>query len=361
MAAANNPLEGLNASSQTVSKQSHHIGGIRVHVHGVEELPSNSTSVAILWLLHPRLQTHESMIPVAAAAIHSWNARLKSGNHGRSGAGKGLLAVSFDQRNHGERMVDALGNEGWRQGNERHAQDMFSIYAGTAQDTSLLIDYIGAYVFPANEKKVDQHLALGISLGGHSVWHCLMHDERITAGVVVIGCPDYVRLMSDRARLSKLATFAETSPPGRDFLGSRDFPKPLVEAIEKYDPAGLLLGELDTVTGSDHLDEPSEAEKKRLRPILRDSLGGKRIMCLSGGADKLVPYKQSEPFLTWLKHALRKDGGWFNDRGTVLEDIVDKEAGHVYSEKMKVEAMRFVCETLAGDGPTIATSRTSKI
>lgn len=189
----------------------------------------------------------------------------------------------------------------------------------------------------------------------------MLSDPRITAGVVVIGCPDYVRLMSDRARLSKLSSYVSTSPPGCDFLGSADFPKGLIEAVEKFDPAGLLLGELDIVTGDEYLHEPSEAEKTRLRPILRDSLGGKRILCLSGGADKLVPYKMAVPFLSWLKNALKKDGGWFNDRGTVLEDIVDEEAGHEYSKKMKKEAVRFIAETLANDGGVRSGSRTSKI
>ena len=41
---------------------------------------------------------------------------------------QGLIAVSFDQRNHGSRKIDELANQDWRSGNERHAQDMFSIY-----------------------------------------------------------------------------------------------------------------------------------------------------------------------------------------------------------------------------------------
>ena len=236
-----------------------------------------------------------------------------------------------------------------------------TIADGTARDTSLLIDFLPAYVFPTNDHKITSHLVLGISLGGHAAWHCLLQDPRIIAGVVVIGCPDYVRLMTDRARLSKLATYTSSDPPGRDFLGSADFPKALNEAVEKYDPAGLLLGELEADLGKQRPAEPSEAEKTRLRPVMRDALGGKRILCLSGGADKLVPYKCGEPFLQWLKAALRKDGGWFSDRGTVLEDVVDAEAGHVYSEKMKVEAVRFISETLAEQGSAVAGSRTSKI
>jgi dienelactone hydrolase len=34
---------------------------------------------------------------------------------------------------------------------------------------------------------------MGISLGGHAAWQVLFADPRVTAGVVIIGCPDYMR------------------------------------------------------------------------------------------------------------------------------------------------------------------------
>ena len=40
--------------------------------------------------------------------------------------GKDLLVVAFDQRNHGERIVDSLGNESWEK-NKGHAIDMYAI------------------------------------------------------------------------------------------------------------------------------------------------------------------------------------------------------------------------------------------
>lgn len=186
---------------------------------------------------------------------------------------------------------------------------------------------------------------LGISLGGHAAWQCLLHDPRIMTAVIVIGCPDYARLMSDRARLSKLQTWTNSVPPGSQFLGSKDFPKGLVEAIEKWDPAGLLIGELDTVAGDDDLHEPSAEEKRRLTPLMKSCLQGKRILNLAGGADRLVPYKCAEPFLTWLKKAIAKDG-WFKDSGVLLEDIVFEGVGHEMSEGMVKEVVRFVGDTL---------------
>ena len=68
------------------------------------------------------------MEPIAASAILDWNARLQDGTASTRQTSQGLIAVAFDQRNHGSREVDKLSNEAWRSGNPKHAQDMFSIY-----------------------------------------------------------------------------------------------------------------------------------------------------------------------------------------------------------------------------------------
>lgn len=121
------PLKTFDSSGRpkpaAVSQKVFAIAGISVTVFGLEELSSQATGVACLWLLHPRLATQERMTNIAASAITDWNGKTK-GNQ----SAKGLIAVSFDQRNHGTRMVDPLANEAWRQGNPRHAQDMFSIF-----------------------------------------------------------------------------------------------------------------------------------------------------------------------------------------------------------------------------------------
>lgn len=182
---------------------------------------------------------------------------------------------------------------------------------------------------------------LGISLGGHAAWHCLLHDPRISTAIIVIGCPDYVRLMSDRARLSKLKTWTESSPPGSEFLGSEDFPPGLVEAVEKWDPAGLFGKALGNITPSDGVHDPSVEEQERLVPLMRHCLQGKRVLNLAGGADKLVPYKCAEPFLSWLKKAIGSEG-WFQDGEVVLEDKIFDGVGHDMSEGMVKEVLRFM-------------------
>ncbi|KIV82035.1 hypothetical protein PV11_04173 [Exophiala sideris] len=343
------PPTGSTAHSiphpEPISAATYHIAGILTTVFGLNELPQGTTDVAVLWLLHPRLQTQKCMAPFAAHFITEWNNH--SSKHPKSK--KGLIAVSFDQRNHGTREVSAIANEAWRSGNEHHAQDMFSCYAGTALDTSLLLDYLSGYIFPHSERRIVQNLVMGISLGGHAAWHCVMQDPRITAAIVTIGCPDYSRLMADRARLSKRKTWLDTQ--GREFLGSSDFPPALVETVRKSDPAGLLWSGsgLNRRPGQEHLhDEITSEEKAKIMPTMVRCFGNKRILNLSGGSDKLVNYSHSKPFLDWLKKSIGK-GGWFEGGDLYLEDIVYEGVGHDVPPAMVEPMVKFVIETLDGE------------
>jgi pimeloyl-ACP methyl ester carboxylesterase len=278
------------------------------------------------------------MAPIANQVISTWNART-GGNHP-----KGLIAVAFDQRNHGSRKVDELHNQAWREGNDTHAQDMFSCYHGTAADTSQLINHLESYIFTSpNDPKITHHFALGISLGGHATWHCLLSDPRITAGVVGIGCPDYTRLLTDRARLSKRKTYTETTPPGAQFLGSADFPQALMEAVAQHDPAGLLLPGIFNPIGDDTI--PDQTALNRFNKLVKERLQGKQILNLSGKADKLVPYAAGEPFLNVFKHVLAQDPSL----NVVFEDVLFDGVGHAFPPAMAEKAAEWLCDVLAKD------------
>lgn len=84
--------------------------------------------VSCLYLMHPRLSTADSMEGFACHAIADWNNRLREGRVSVSQQNRGLIAVAFDQRNHGSRLVDKLSNCAWKEGNPKHAQDMFATY-----------------------------------------------------------------------------------------------------------------------------------------------------------------------------------------------------------------------------------------
>jgi len=111
---------------QAVSTQSYVVAGIEVVIQGLEELRPKTKSITCLWMLHPRLDTKETMAPLAATMIQEWNLHIESGKAGMNPVG--LITVSFDQRNHGGRLASKIANETWRDGNVNHAQDMFSSY-----------------------------------------------------------------------------------------------------------------------------------------------------------------------------------------------------------------------------------------
>lgn len=124
-----NPLENSYPSAAPkISLRTFHIAGILTDVYGLDELPKNCNSISCLWLLHPRLSNKQAMTSMAANSIIEWQQRQRSSPHAAS---KGIIAVAFDQRNHGTRLVDKLANEAWRSGNETHAQDMFRLVNGT--------------------------------------------------------------------------------------------------------------------------------------------------------------------------------------------------------------------------------------
>ena len=160
----------------------------------------------------------------------------------------------------------------------------------------------------------------------------MLGDPRITAGVVGIGCPDYTRLLTDRARLSKRKTYKDTTPPGSAFLGSPDFPQALQDTIAQYDPAGLLLPGMFNPLGDD--TPPDQAQLTRMN--------------LSGQADKLVPYSAGEPFYKIFKQVLAED----SSLDIVFEDVLFEGVEHAFPKPMADKAAEWLCDILAtDDGP----------
>ncbi|KAI1308506.1 hypothetical protein F5Y03DRAFT_90597 [Xylaria venustula] len=337
MAETNNPMTGPSAnSSPSVSKTTLPIAGLQVDVYGLAELPPAATEISCLWLHHPRLRRKEDMANIAEKVLSAFHSTSTS----TSASARGLIAVAFDQRNHGSRLISAVANDAWRQGNATHAQDMFGVVSGTVADTTHLIDVLEGYLFGAggestSSRHIDSNLVLGVSLGGHSAWQLLFTDPRVTAGVIIIGCPDYMNLMRDRARLSKLETF--TVDQGVSFLGSKDFPQALIRAVEKFDPKAIVFGAGEVST------EPPVSDQDRLRVILDSRIRGKKFQILSGGADKLVPYKAGQDFLEFFKNATN---GWYKDGNVHVEDNVYPGIGHEFSAEMREAAVRFVLDTV---------------
>ncbi|CAN8106467.1 unnamed protein product [Discula destructiva] len=339
-----NPMAGL-PDPPAVSMQTLAITGILVDAYGLDELSTNSlTHVSVLWLHNPRLGDKERMAPMAKRVVGEYN-RTKA-----NGSTRGLIACAFDQRNHGTREVHPLANQAWKKSNPHHAQDMFGIISGTVVDTALLIDALPGYLFLDTNTTTtppifDQHLVLGVSLGGHSTWQTLFTNPAVTAGVSIIGCPDFPELMRDRARLSRRASY-DAATAGAGFWGSRDFPPALVAQCAKFDPRGIVFG-TGEVGVAEEEEEEEEEERKRLRAVLDGCVRGKRFLMCSGGEDKLVPWRCSEAFTRFFEGAAE---GWYKDGGLRVDNRVYPGAGHECSDAMVVDAVRFVCEEVIGAG-----------
>ena len=134
---------------------------------------------------------------------------------------------------------------------------MHSVQVGTANDVSLLIDYLPAYVFPSGQNTISQWFCAGISLGGHSTWTVLSKESRIQAGCPIIGCPDFMNLMESRAA-----------------------------------PLGGLSKE----------KMPDSLRAIASQKLNIEAMKGKRILICSGKRDKLVPYEKGAAFVDELKH-----------------------------------------------------------
>ncbi|KAF9880749.1 hypothetical protein CkaCkLH20_01791 [Colletotrichum karsti] len=335
-----NPMQSSASPPPQVSKSTIHMSGLLVDVYGLDELAAqNPASVSCLWLFHGRGRRKEDMGDFASRVV----ARHAAGNP----AARGLIALAFDQRNHGTRLVSEVANESWRGGNERHAIDMYAMVAGMVGDTRGLMDVaegiLKVETGGEGEWRVEQHLALGVSLGGHSTWQALFGEERIVGGVVIIGCPDYMALMTDRAQRSKLATYS-AEDDGASFLGSRDFPPDLVSACLRNDPKGILFG---TGAVPSAAADVSEGERQRLRGLLDARVRGKKFLVCSGAVDRLVPYSKAEPFVNFFEEATRT---WYADGGVTFENIVYEGVGHAFSEGMVEDACRFLLDAVRDGG-----------
>ncbi|KAK4203277.1 hypothetical protein QBC40DRAFT_346376 [Triangularia verruculosa] len=309
--------------SPFISLTTRPITGLQCDIYGLSELSPSIHHISILWLHHQRTHTKQSMRDIASRCISAWNSfSLHQNVHNPSASSttprRGLIAIAYDQRNHGTRLVEETVNGSWREGNPNHAIDMFAGIRGMVVDQSLLIDVIEGMLFPKGEKRVDQHLALGRG----------------------------VDLLSDRARLSKLQTYS-VQDNGASFLGSRDFPPSLVNACQKYDPKAVLFG-------PHPVPEHTVQNRQELirQTILYERLQGKKLLVCSGSVDKLVPPRCSDPFMGWLKRAAVSppSPSFDKEQRFWVDDRLYQGVGHEFSAEMVKDAVQFIVGAVMAAG-----------
>ena len=176
---------------------------------------------------------------------------------------------------------------------------------GSAQDVSLLIDYLPSYLYPSGDRHITEWGVTGISLGGHIVWLLMAYEPRITLGVTIIGCPSFKSLMTSRAHLSNISI----SPP--------------------YFPVSFLQ----------HLDKSSAEAVPYTRKDEQNPFWKNKLLVIAGGKDTLVPWAECEDYV----HGLQ-----VGPEGAKVVSVY-ADAGHVYNTEMLEETAQFIGSSAAGN------------
>jgi predicted esterase len=82
-------------------------------------------------------------------------------------------------------------------------------------------------------------------------------------------------------------------------------------------------------------------------------LHGKKILNLSGKADKLVPYAAGEPFYTIFKQVLSED----KSLDVTFEDVLFDGVGHAFPKSMADKATEWICGVLMEEERGSVTSK----
>ncbi|OZJ02472.1 hypothetical protein BZG36_05135 [Bifiguratus adelaidae] len=289
------PRFSLPDSTPRSSKKEVVIGGLRVYVYGLEELTHKSdVEVAVLYLAHNRTRTYLVTEGIAHEVLHRYR------SDGRAGKPE-LIAVTFNMRNHGDREISADANKTWKDGNEAHGLDLLSLIDGSAQDFSLVLKYLPAYL-PWFKKFYN--VVGGISLGGHTAWRiAALAGEHIHAMWVVVGCPNLTSLLLSRLGVNPACL--HTSTEDLYMIPYDNLYAAMTDEQRRRWPRRLseLLGDSDRA-----VDEKLPAHI----PLLLQH----------GVLDPLVPYKYTVPWVEAHKDTHR------------VELFVQENTGHSCTKEM---------------------------
>ncbi|ANB13126.1 hypothetical protein AWJ20_1407 [Sugiyamaella lignohabitans] len=300
------------------------IGGIAVYVYGLDRI-GNVSSIKTLnavYVLHPRLGDYTYSEALALAWLDSYY-EFSTDNKAP------LIAVTFDNRNHGKRVIDPVGNESWAISsepnkiyNELHAQDMCSSIDGSVLDTSLVIDYLPS-VLPFKVQSPIRNVIAGVSLGGHMAWRVahLLGPDKVYAILPIIGSPNLSILLLERLYfqvLHKTPDF-DFSPPWQTTVADNVYHQ-LVSSSEYGSQVETLLPRplFNLVSRQDY-----ELERHFPVPI--------KVFMLCGRDDPLVPAKYTEK---WVASRALQD----HRRPLDLKLYIQPNTGHVCTPEMTRQA-----------------------
>ncbi|TFK98673.1 Alpha/Beta hydrolase protein [Pterulicium gracile] len=287
-----NAIIEVNPELMNIIKQEFLISGLKVYAYSHKSSLASDKPIQVHFMLHWRLANCAAVDSAARKAVLLAQA-MKDREHD-------LVVIVFDHRNHGVRQVELRANQSWDEGNPTHAPDMYSIVLGSAHDVSMLIDLLPCYLLPhtLNRQIVDWGVS-GVSLGGHTAWVLMAREPRLSHAVIVIGCPSYSKLVTDRCI-------------------SSGYPQ-----VAPYLPQSFL----DLVQRTSAENVPYTKNDKS------NPFYNKKLMIIVGGEkDVLVPWKESREYVMGLN---------VGPKG-IKKVHIHQEAGHEFNKEMIDETASFI-------------------
>jgi hypothetical protein len=96
------PRFSIPPSTPLSSKQELVIGGVKIYIYGLDELEKQSgVEISVLYLAHMRTRTYLFTEAIAHEILHRYRIDKRRKRFG-------LIAVTMDMRNHGEREVSCF-------------------------------------------------------------------------------------------------------------------------------------------------------------------------------------------------------------------------------------------------------------
>ena len=305
------------------SKTTYVIGGISVHVYNgdalipyiqgfnhsqvhVDEIPIN-----VNYLLHGRTRSYKDTEAIAYNILKQTEQKRKLANSAP------LVCVTFDLRNHGERIIDDSKNEDWLQGNKTHGIDMVSSIMGNVQDLKLIMDFLPDYLnleahLTSEFKSKHQHYSIkyrniisGYSLGAHTVFRFANeYPDLVYAINPVVGCVDLTSLLINRLKQNDVSS---TEYDKRWFYYN-------------YDELALSPEQQKDKYPEHFHKMLSKQDESIWENFAMNSI---KMYASFGQEDKLVPFKLSS---VWCDSYLNTNDG--------TEIVVYEGVGHDVTEKM---------------------------
>lgn len=215
-------MQQFEFDPSSFSKKDYNIAGVTTHVYNgdclgpyidkinklyADDWESHSKLVDIpihvVYILHGRGQDYSYSESIAYTLLNQYYAK-------KLVVQVPLVCITFDMRNHGERLIDEARNTSWKSGNQTHALDMISSIDGNAADLKLIIEYLPSYLnleFLLDSKLKSElgstikyvNILSGISLGGHTVIRFASQYPHLVDIInPIIGCNDLSTLLINR-------------------------------------------------------------------------------------------------------------------------------------------------------------------